>query len=483
MLEGLDKIDWSKLEQAYGTSENIPDMLRAFLELEEGEELEEVFDELAQCILHQGTLYDVTPVVIPFVLELVEQPTTSYRERLIYILTAMAENTRLNSLWFEFAPVQLKFCLEVYQALTLYIDRYLELLTDSDDQVVEFTAQLLVFLNDVETAPRHSIPELIRLLSLPDASHKGIYLEALVDFLKNMVSAQFREYDALDAGLNPGLMATDIVIYEAILSGLGTFFQLLRHPDRDIRLVAVRLVALLDDFKTCSIVAKQLMELSEQENDLEVRARMIGTMGIIGGEQIDGLIALLDRLMTTAESSSIRTAAALASAAVGRRIPGRCSPQAKAVLGEALSQLATDKQLQQLYDDAMLIRGIMKMSIAPFDPLDVFQAVSLTPEQAHLFGRELIDGIFQRRSVARRTNHETGWTYPVDSHASNQMMYRFGVGMTSHYIPGRKLNQHQRTVLQAIIEKDAFWQIPTNLFSFFYGLPDSREELRKLVEE
>jgi hypothetical protein len=45
------------------------------------------------------------------------------------------------------------------------------------------------------------------------------------------------------------------------------------------------------------------------------------------------------------------------------------------------------------------------------------------------------------------------------------------------------LLSEQRDVLALIVANDKFWQIPTNLFSFFYGLPDSREELRRLIEK
>ncbi len=41
--------------------------------------------------------------------------------------------------------------------------------------------------------------------------------------------------------------------------------------------------------------------------------------------------------------------------------------------------------------------------------------------------------------------------------------------------------QEERTVLQAIVNADIVWEIPTNLFSYFYDLPDSREEMRDLL--
>jgi hypothetical protein len=47
--------------------------------------------------------------------------------------------------------------------------------------------------------------------------------------------------------------------------------------------------------------------------------------------------------------------------------------------------------------------------------------------------------------------------------------------------PVNNLEGERLKILQIIIDCDPFWQIPTNLFSFFYGLPDNRDELRKLV--
>lgn len=36
-------------------------------------------------------------------------------------------------------------------------------------------------------------------------------------------------------------------------------------------------------------------------------------------------------------------------------------------------------------------------------------------------------------------------------------------------------------LLKAIVENQKFWEIPTNMFSFFAGLPDSPEELRAIL--
>ncbi len=59
-----------------------------------------------------------------------------------------------------------------------------------------------------------------------------------------------------------------------------------------------------------------------------------------------------------------------------------------------------------------------------------------------------------------------------------------GLFYIEHYFTGRNVTAYwsNKQVLQAIIDTETVWKIPTNLFSFFYGLPDSPKELRALLE-
>ncbi len=70
MLEGLDKINWKNLQHAYGSANDVPDLIRA-LALEaplgdiEDDELGFSFDnsasyKLSSSIFHQGTIFEAT---------------------------------------------------------------------------------------------------------------------------------------------------------------------------------------------------------------------------------------------------------------------------------------------------------------------------------------------------------------------------------------------------------------------------------------
>ncbi|MGW2376986.1 hypothetical protein [Kitasatospora sp. NPDC001683] len=63
-LAGLDAHPWASLSHAYGSAEDLPDLLRAFAE--GGEEAEEAREELYSAILHQGTVYSASVDAVPF---------------------------------------------------------------------------------------------------------------------------------------------------------------------------------------------------------------------------------------------------------------------------------------------------------------------------------------------------------------------------------------------------------------------------------
>ncbi|WP_153449695.1 hypothetical protein [Streptomyces smaragdinus] len=68
-LDGLDQRPWPGLEHAYGTAEDVPDLLRA-LTGEDEEEAEEALEELWSSIVHQGTVYPATVEAVPFLARL-----------------------------------------------------------------------------------------------------------------------------------------------------------------------------------------------------------------------------------------------------------------------------------------------------------------------------------------------------------------------------------------------------------------------------
>lgn len=68
-LQGVDAIPWARLQHAYGSAEDVPELLRA-LGSRDSKERKEALSALFGNIYHQDTVYDATRYAVPFLVEL-----------------------------------------------------------------------------------------------------------------------------------------------------------------------------------------------------------------------------------------------------------------------------------------------------------------------------------------------------------------------------------------------------------------------------
>lgn len=87
MLQGLDRIDWSSFQHAYGPAGDVPDLLRLLLDdLERDDALHALYGN----IFHQSTRYPATAQAVPFLVEIFAEASLSHeiREPVLGLLTA-----------------------------------------------------------------------------------------------------------------------------------------------------------------------------------------------------------------------------------------------------------------------------------------------------------------------------------------------------------------------------------------------------------
>lgn len=89
MLETLDTIDWGALSGCYKPADDMPELLRSLLSPAK-EVRRWAIDRIGSAVIHQGTVYTVTPVVLPFLFELLEAEEVEDKEYLIGLLTALS---------------------------------------------------------------------------------------------------------------------------------------------------------------------------------------------------------------------------------------------------------------------------------------------------------------------------------------------------------------------------------------------------------
>ncbi|MHB8630148.1 MAG: hypothetical protein ACYDBJ_28330 [Aggregatilineales bacterium] len=119
------------------------------------------------------------------------------------------------------------------------------------------------------------------------------------------------------------------------------------------------------------------------------------------------------------------------------------------------------------------------------------QTDNMTAVTAHHIIREMLEMTFTRigpnyRHSQRYSKFEWA-TYEPTGQTKDREGYLYIYALSDLHLirhlyrAGQPLNQHQRLVIEVIVNCDQFWQLPTNLFSFFYGLPNSRGELQALI--
>ena len=88
MLEDLDKVPWAELTHAYGSAEDVPDLLRALADPDPARR-EATIWELWGNLFHQGTRYEATSYAVPFLLELLAEPAVREKGELLRYLGSL----------------------------------------------------------------------------------------------------------------------------------------------------------------------------------------------------------------------------------------------------------------------------------------------------------------------------------------------------------------------------------------------------------
>jgi len=88
VLDGLDQVDWAGHTHAFGEASDVPVLLRAVAL--GGDGAQQAVNELFGTVWHQGTVYDVTPAVVPFLGELAASEEVAERDRLMLLALLFA---------------------------------------------------------------------------------------------------------------------------------------------------------------------------------------------------------------------------------------------------------------------------------------------------------------------------------------------------------------------------------------------------------
>ncbi|MDP9315937.1 MAG: hypothetical protein M3R24_34630 [Chloroflexota bacterium] len=379
MLENVERIGWTNLGvHVYGEPEKIPDELRNLLSSDTQ------IREAARGFLlgsgqDYGDIYDTTPHIVPFVIELLRADTTPDKEELLAHLSSVAEH--------------------IYSSRQLTVHKM-----------------------------RH-------------------YLHT----------------------------------YDALKAGLPTLRQLLKHSDLATRIASIDMVQYMTD--DVLLLVPELIDHFRDERDepaqvaiLQSIKTLIGSLGWALDDAQKQYGPFLRAVVDTHESHTTRVAAARASIELVHPYTQKydvLSPHVPALLSrEFLEQSQSiDDVTWPSKDVENIVRDLVRLQ--PEIAIKVLHRPDLTPQQAHILARGLLRSAFLSADQVR-----WNWEYfPRLNEQGERLIY------VRHFVAASYIPYGRTHILEAIVNTDTVWHIPTNLFSFYFGLPDSREALRTLLTQ
>ncbi len=384
MLDGLDQVDWKDLSSIYGESEKIPEEIRKLLSPDP-----EVRQLARESLLGGGQEYgyivDMTPHVIPFLIELLTYDDTPGRVDLLDHLAGLANEM----VYCGRVIRRARLSIQTYDAFKAGLNRLLDLLKDNSPEVRIASAKLLQFMTE--------------------------------DF-KYLIPALVERFQT--------------------------------EPDEAVQ------VALLQSLK--SLFAWPWT-------------------GLYGDELKKQYVPFFKEVVETHTSQKVRVAAARASVELLEHILpdyGRLSVQVPTLLCQAFLEQHPSFYDPDYYEVEKIVSDLAKLKEGPL--LSLLQDPSIDAQQAHLIVRGLLANAFLHRGG----EDSPYWGHELDNwHRQDEGKFYSHYAWVQYYYGGREhLNDTGKRVLQAIAEADKVWEIPTNLFSFFFGLPDSREGLQSMCD-
>lgn len=365
----------------------------------------------------------------------------------------------------------------------------------------EFT-ELVHGLGIVGVATAPSARVLIQLLKhTDDTKRKIMYCRRLMYFIS---STQFTyRYLPLHRHRNLKLtsinhLRSELEVYDAVAEGFDMFMALLNDDNLYLCVLSMNILALLPHKFEMFIPA--LLDCIDNSSDEWVQA--IGawtfteivdynTRHLMSKEEAEGKLSFWAEY---GDSLLFRT-----TAAYGRLLKQSTLENATHLPNSVIDIIAQSLSKNVLSDISSLpndeIKRLFEWSL-PFNNhairrvifrtnrfwIPILQKSQLKPVDAHIYYRELLSCVFMQQDYRESTSLWDNYTHIDENKINDSLIYR-RCRTNGKYDPNKVLIERRIVVLQAIVDCDPFWEIPTNIFSFYHGLPDEREALRELVQQ
>jgi HEAT repeat protein len=191
MLDGLDQIDWKQLTHAYGPADDVPALIRALLSQDKRQRDHAIY-ELFGNIYHQGTVYEATAHAVPFLIELLDDPSTPDRSIVACLLASIADGcgyleVHARPEWGE--STWRKILAKEGKTLEDELEREHERTISVRGEAIKAVPKLLPYLSDPEPEVRSSVAA--ALGAFPE--YRDVHLSQLAQALATETDDEVRE--------------------------------------------------------------------------------------------------------------------------------------------------------------------------------------------------------------------------------------------------------------------------------------------------
>jgi hypothetical protein len=275
--------------------------------------------------------------------------------------------------------------------------------------------------------------------------------------------------------------------YDSLKAGLPTLISLLKDDSNAIRLAAIDLLQYLTD--DLEILVPEFIKHFPGEKEEEVQVAylrglkfLLSSLSWTRLELKEQCQPFLNEVIETSASQKIQIAGAQATVEIFKeQVTKDLPPKIASILSDHFwetSQAIDYSGWSEEFDNAlMLIKDLVKLEAADH-LIEMLQNPEITPGQAHLIARGLLALFITFSDNAywncRRNRDVKGRELDYVHSAPSAYSLNLYVERRGHF-------EWFVRLLEAIVENQKFWEIPTNMLSFFIGLPDSREQLRAIL--
>jgi hypothetical protein len=187
LIQGLDSIPWADLSHAIGPADDVPERLRALVSNDEDRRREALY-RLMETIWHQGTIYEATSHVIPFLVRMLQSSQTPDRASVALLLASIAGGSSYLEIHAVPGTIGETTWREILSERNVELDAQLEVergwVQAVREEVEPHLGLLYEFLDDEESELRKAIADAL-----------GSFPQRSVDHLESLQAALQRERD------------------------------------------------------------------------------------------------------------------------------------------------------------------------------------------------------------------------------------------------------------------------------------------------